>query len=405
MYCTCVAMAQRPSEITEGNARPAFAELNNLASEKLGARILFATDDWFAVAENLLKDSEAEWREGEFTEWGKWMDGWETRRKRKAGHDWCIIKLGVGGQVAGVDVDTSFFTGNYVPRVSVQGATLTQEQEAMIPERRSEMGSEATEREMTEVAKLKSEEWETIIPMTEARPGYRETCHTFLPSCSASARYTHLRLNAYPDGGIARLRVFGCAVPDLTCVRPGQEMDLVALVSGGVCLGYSDAHYGHPRNLISPWPPASMADGWETARRLDRPSILKEGAGGVLQVAGREWAVFKMGLPGHVKEVVVETHFFLGNFPDSCRIDGCFVREGEELPDPASDDPRWLTVLPSKKLGPNRIHQFKDVREVGLVSHIRVTMAPDGGISRVRVIGAAYPSSASSSLGFPRSKF
>jgi len=70
-----------------------FLELNNLASEKLGSKILFATDDWFAIAENLLKDSEPEWREGAFTSFGKWMDGWETRRKRRPGHDWCIVKL------------------------------------------------------------------------------------------------------------------------------------------------------------------------------------------------------------------------------------------------------------------------------------------------------------------------
>ncbi|XP_063846410.1 allantoicase-like [Scylla paramamosain] len=390
-------MALRPSQIATGESRPRFAELNNLASEKLGARILFATDDWFAVAENLLKDSEAEWREGEFTKCGKWMDGWETRRKRKPGHDWCIIKLGVAGEVAGVDVDTSFFTGNYVPRVSLQAATLTKEEENLIPKRKSEMGSEALEKDLVAVARLGSEKWQTIIPITEARPGYRDTCHTFLPSLCASTRYTHLRLNVYPDGGIARLRVFGRALADVSQVSPSKVMDLVSLRNGGVCLAYSDAHYGHPRNLISPWAPVNMADGWETARRLDRPSILKEGADGVLQVAGWEWALFKLGLPGTVKGLEVDTYFFKGNFPDSCRVDGCFVSD-EEVPDPALDGAPWLPILPSQKLKPNAHHDFsKKVRDIGVVSHVRLVMAPDGGISRLKVLGTANPSVCSAS--------
>ncbi|KAG0727467.1 Allantoicase [Chionoecetes opilio] len=355
-------MAQRPSQTAKGEARPKFAELNNLASEKLGARIVFATDDWFAVADNLLQDSEAEWREGEFTECGKWMDGWETRRKRKSGHDWCIIKLGVAGVVEGVDVDTSFFTGNYAPRVSLQGATLTEQGVADDNSRH------------------------------RSPSGYIDTCHTFLPATCATARYTHLRLNIYPDGGIARLRVFGRALSDVNKVSPNEAMDLVSLRQGGVCLGYSDAHYGHPRNLISPWRPLNMADGWETARRLDRPPILTEGANGVLQLLGHEWALFKLGLPGKVDSVEVDTHFFKGNFPDSCRLDGCCVKEGEEVPDAAVDGAPWLPILQSQKLRPDTHHAFgSEVEDAGLVTHVRLVMAPDGGISRLRIMGTVSP--------------
>ncbi|KAK8731582.1 hypothetical protein OTU49_007379, partial [Cherax quadricarinatus] len=152
-------MAQRPVVSTSRDQKPKFAELNNLISEKLGGRVLFTTDDWFAVAENMLKENEAEWKEGEFTECGKWMDGWETRRKRKPGHDWCIIKLGVAGVVAGVDVDTSHFTGNYVPQVSLQAAVLTPAEEALIPERQSVMGNEASDHDLQQVARLHSEQW------------------------------------------------------------------------------------------------------------------------------------------------------------------------------------------------------------------------------------------------------
>ncbi|KAG7173123.1 Allantoicase-like [Homarus americanus] len=363
--------------------KPAYAELNNLISEKLGGRILFATDDWFTVAENLLK--------GEFTEFGKWMDGWETRRKRKPGHDWCIIKLGVAGVVEGVDVDTCHFTGNYVPRVSIQAAVLTPEEEKVIPERKSEMGTEASDQQLKEVEALNSQEWTTIIPRSQAGPGYPSTRHTYLPS-ESNGRYTHLRLNIYPDGGIARLRVFGYAVPDWSLVSPTQMLDLASVESGGVCLEYSDAHYGHPRNLIGPGRGVNMGDGWETARRLDRPPILVADGKGVLEVSGYEWTVLRLGHHGNILKVEVDTHHFKGNYPDSCRIDGCLLKQGQHPTNFGNDDSLWLTILSPQKMRAHDHHFFEaELEKVGPVSHVRVVIAPDGGISRVRIYGNITP--------------
>lgn len=384
-------MAHRQDASGTREKKPKFAELNNLISEKLGGRILFATDDWFAVAENLLKESDPEWREGEFTECGKWMDGWETRRKRIPGHDWCIIKLGVPGIIAGIDADTSFFTGNFVPRVSLQGAVLSPRDEAKIPPRKSEIGTQACEGVLEQVSQLNSQNWPFLVPLTEARPGYEDTCHTYIEA-TVKERWTHVRLNIYPDGGIARLRVFGSATPDWSKVPKGKLIDLAAVENGGVCLEYSDAHYGHPRNLISPGRGVTMADGWETARRLDRPAVLEADARGVLQVPGFEWAVLRLGHPGVVCQVEVDTHHFKGNFPDSCRIDGCLLQEGEDSTvSLGNDEGLWRSILPPQKLKAHARHFYSsEVENVGPISHVRVVMAPDGGISRVRLIGTLF---------------
>lgn len=368
--------------------KPKFAELNNLISEKLGGKVLFATDDWFAVAENLLKESDAEWREDEFTECGKWMDGWETRRKRSPGHDWCIIKLGVPGVIEGIDVDTSFFTGNFVPRISLQAAVLSSKEEAMIPERKSEMGAAACDDVMVRVQQLNSQNWEVIIPMQEPRPGYRDTCHTYFPT-AVKKRWTHIRLNIYPDGGIARLRVFGSATPNWNQCNPNQLIDLAAVSNGGVCLEYSDAHYGHPRNLISPGRGVTMADGWETARRLDRPPILIADRNGVLQVSGCEWTVLRLGHPGRIKYIEIDTHHFKGNFPDSCSIDGALINSRQNVDsDLGMTHSLWKNILPPQKLSAHSRHFFeREIQYQEPVSHVRIVIAPDGGISRVRIFG------------------
>merc|ERR1719347_2580485 len=148
-------MAERPSSMS-GVSEPSWCQLNNLTCATLGTKIIFATDDWFAEAENLLSSEAAVWREG-FTEQGKWMDGWETRRKRIPGHDWCIVKLGLSGTVHGVELDTSFFTGNFTPRASVQGACLSSGP-ALLP-RKEGRGKAASEEEMKAALELKSHQW------------------------------------------------------------------------------------------------------------------------------------------------------------------------------------------------------------------------------------------------------
>ncbi|XP_043222614.1 allantoicase-like isoform X3 [Amphibalanus amphitrite] len=370
---------------------PRFAEMNNLTAGT-ECEILFATDDWFAAAENLTKATEPIFKEGLFSSEGKWMDGWETRRKRIPGHDWCIIKLAMPAVIYGVDFDTAFFTGNYVPRASVQAALLSEEDLARFPPRRSGQGKAATAEELKAVKALKTERWQRITSMCRLRAGYRQTRHNFAPVSDRNV-YNVVRLNAFPDGGIARLNVYGHACPawdhDFTdeplCYR--QLVDLVLAKNGGVCVMHSNAHYGHPRNLIAPGRGVNMGDGWETARRLDRPAILEADHRGVLRVPGEEWAIFRLGHRGTIVNIEVDTCHFKGNFPDAVRVEGCDVERFTE--DTLDTYYNWTPILLPQKLEADKQHYYSgdEVLPHQPVTYVRVTMSPDGGISRLRLHG------------------
>jgi len=378
-------MAERPS-LSSRTSVPAWTELNNLTSSSLGGEVLFSTDDWFAAAEMLLSDEEPQWREG-FTEQGKWMDGWETRRKRIPGHDWCIIKLGLPGIISGVELDTSFFTGNYAPRASVQAAWL--DESPVLEHRPGGAGKAASKDQIAAAEKIESDRWKTIVDMSSLGAGYKDTCHTYF-TVKDQGPFTHIRLNIFPDGGVARLRVYGVCVPSL----PDSEYSLVDLVSasmGGVCIGYSDAHYGHPRNIIKTGRGKDMGDGWETARRLDRPPVLHADDAGILQVPGNEWAAFKLGLAGFVRAVEVDTNHFKGNYPDSVVIEAATIDDQDDkdaLLRENSED-KWKVLLPACKLSAHKQHYFpmEMLAYTDRITHIRVRMFPDGGISRIGILG------------------
>ncbi|CAG9794965.1 unnamed protein product [Diatraea saccharalis] len=360
---------------------PAFTELSEFASISAGGEVAFSTDDFFAPCENMLLDTEPVFIADKFTEFGKWMDGWETRRKRTAGHDWCILKLASKCVIKGLLVDTAYFTGNFAPKYSIQAARLKPEDEALIPARDTKMGSACGRYELDEIERLKSDKWEEIVPVTALRPGYEETRLNFQKVLSDEA-WTHIRVNIYPDGGIARLRVYGEARPEPP--PRDQIVDLVSLLSGGTCQGYSNAHYGHPRNMIKPGKSQCMADGWETARRLDRPEVLEANEDGTLKVPGEEWAIFKLGFPGRIQRICVDTAHFKGNFPDSVKIEGAYLRHADWCPQLKCT---WSNILRPSKLSAHKEHWYDCDSDV--ITHIRVSMAPDGGISRVRTFGYA----------------
>ncbi|XP_005808741.1 probable allantoicase [Xiphophorus maculatus] len=369
-------------------AEPDFLQFNDLACETVGGKVIFATDEWFAPAKNLLKREPPQFIPSAFTEFGKWMDGWETRRKRIPGHDWCIIQLGVAGFIHGLDVDTSFFTGNHSPYVSIQATCLDELPPFTPGEDRT--GMAATGAQIAAVAKLSSEVWPELLGESALQPGYADCCHNYF-RVSTKRRVTHLRLNMYPDGGIARLKVFGIGQRDWSSVPTNQDVDLVALTNGGVCLGYSDAHFGHPRNMIGLGRGANMADGWETARRSDRPKTLKADQRGILQVPGWEWAVFRLGRPGLIGSIEVDTNHFKGNFPDSCRIEACLLTAEDEARciQTRWNSGKWEVLLPPQKLRPHHRHQYSKAELMlnGPVSHVRLIIAPDGGVSRLRLWG------------------
>ena len=326
-----------------------FTELIDLASEKLGGVVLVANDDFFAPKENLLKASEPVFIEGKYTDRGKWMDGWESRRRRTPGFDWCLIRLGLPGIIRGVVVDTSFFRGNYPEHCSIDGAVFTG-----LP----------TEQDLLDEAVA----W---IPLLPQSPLAGDTRNPF--PIEYGERITHLRFRIFPDGGVARLRVYGEVVPDWERLkRAGGHVDLAAAENGALVLSCSDMFFGHRHNLIMPGRAADMSDGWETKRRRG---------------PGYDWVIIKLARPGEIRAVEVDTSHFKGNFPESCSLEACFA-EGAG-PENLSDlSVVWTNVLARTKLQAHTRHLFSDeLLQAGTVTHLRFNIFPDGGVSRLRVFG------------------
>ncbi|XP_053670116.1 allantoicase-like [Anopheles nili] len=383
----------------EKEIQPAFTELCEVASIGSNGSILFATDDFFAPAEGMLKDSDPVFRADLYTPYGKWMDGWETRRKRIAGHDWCLVELGAPAQIAGFVIDTAFFTGNYPPQLSISAGTLDDTAKEMllaaIPRKSGIDGEESigkgcTQEELDMVNQLGTDRWENLLPIRQCRvdlkPGYEQTRrHYFsVPASEQSRVVRHLRVNLFPDGGIARLRVHGTIKLNMSDdLNAQQTIDVVAKQNGGLCTGYSNAHYGHPKNLIKATEAANMGFGWETARRLDRPHELKlDEDNGFLMSQGSEWATFKLaGGMCTIERLCIDTKHFKGNFPDCVWADYTL--------DPCADSENWQPLLRRKKLGPDQMHVFEgeDLKQGVQASKVRITIAPDGGIARLRIFG------------------
>jgi allantoicase len=325
-----------------------FTELIDLASERLGGAVLFANDEFFAPKENLLKPQAPIFIEGKYTDLGKWMDGWESRRRRTPGFDWCIIRLGLPGVIHGVIVDTSHFKGNYPEQCSLEACTID--------------GLPTTEQLTAESAP-----WTEILPNTNLNG---DSLNPF--EIVGDSRWTHLRFKIFPDGGVARLRVFGEVVPDWNRLKQiGGEIDLAAVENGGIVLSCSDMFFGHRHNLIMPGQAANMSDGWETKRRRG---------------PGHDWTIIKLGATGQIKRLEVDTSYFKGNFPESCSLESCHAVDLslETLQDPEFV---WKPVLARTKLQAHTRHLFDEVMETGLVSHVRFNIFPDGGVSRLRVYG------------------
>ena len=325
-----------------------FTVLVDLASERLGGAVLFANDEFFAPKENLLKPSVPVFIEGKYTDLGKWMDGWETRRRRTPGFDWCIIRIGLPGVISGVVVDTSHFKGNYPESCSLEATAI--------------QGLPTTEQLMTD-----SVQWTEILPQSNLNG---DSLNPF--SVQNDRRWTHLRFKIFPDGGVARLRIYGEVKPDWDrLARLGGQLDLAAVENGGLVLSCSDMFFGHRHNLIMPGRALNMSDGWETKRRRG---------------PGYDWTIIRLGKPGHLRSLEVDTSWFKGNFPESCSLESCQAPnvELETLQDPQF---AWKPVLARTKLQPHTRHLFDQVMEAGTASHVRFNIFPDGGVSRLRVYG------------------
>ena len=333
------------------HSTPDFTALADLASARLGGRAIATSDDFFAPKSNLVKPDPAVFIPGKFTARGKWMDGWESRRRRTPGYDWCVVRLGVCGVVRGIDVDTSFFTGNYPSHCSIDAL--------------------ATKGTVTPALAAKEGTPWTVLLSNVPLTGNSHNYFPIAPDQAAAQPWTHLRLNIFPEGGVARLRAYGDAFVDWATSRRAKALhDLASITTGGLVLGASDMHFGGKDNMIMPGRAKNMGDGWETRRRRG---------------PGHDWAIVRLGAAGVVSRVEIDTNHFKGNYPDSASIDACFA------PGASLDELRqapWVELLGQTQLKAHHRHFFtRELNKMGAVSHVRLNIFPDGGVSRFRVHG------------------
>ena len=317
--------------------------LIDLALESNGGRTLLASDDFFAPKENLLKPGRGVFIEDKYTDHGKWMDGWESRRKRTEGNDWCILRLGKPGIISEVDIDTHHFVGNFPSHASIEACTM--------PEYSG----------LDEL--IETGEWIEILPKVELKGNSQNNF-----GISSDQTFTHLRLHIYPDGGVARFRVYGN--PDKSNKNENKLINFALADNGGEMISCSDMHFSHMENLIKPSTGIDMSDGWETKRRRG---------------PGYDWSILKLGSPCNIERVIVDTLHFKGNFPDSCSVEGC--NESDKTNDLFIDDNmEWMELLPNSKLAGNQENVFI-LNQHSPITHIRFNIFPDGGVSRLRILG------------------
>ncbi len=330
----------------------AFKQWVELSSDALGAFVVFATDDYFAPKENLLKPAAPVFLPHEFTDKGKWMDGWETQRRREPdGYDVAIIRLGAPGRVRAAVVDTTHFKGNAPQRVSLEG--IDARYDATAAELRDAKG------------------WFELVPLSEPKPDFPNAFELGAPS----ARVTHVRLTNHPDGGVARLRIYGDVEADDRTFWSAGSVDLGALENGGTIAAMSDEFFGPPSNMLLPGRGVNMGDGWETKRR---------------RTPGSDWAVVKLARRGVIERVELDTHFFKGNAPQATvfeAIDATGMTAAEleaRLGSPAG----WNVLLDRTPLVQHRRHQLEPSRPM-VATHVRVHILPHGGVNRLRLYGHA----------------
>lgn len=314
----------------------------NLAEQRLGARPIYCTDDFFAECSRMLEPQAPVFIDGKFDDNGKWMDGWETRRRRDGGNDHAIVQLGLAGIIKGIDVDTTHFTGNYPPAASLDACHSEGDPDA-----------ETT--------------WVNLVPSVSLNGNSH---HYF--EISEGQSFTHVRLNIYPDGGIARLRIYGQVQCDWAQKDRDRVYDLAASENGGRAIAWNDAHFGSAANLLAPGRGVNMGDGWETRRRRE---------------PGNDWCIIELGHAGIIEQAIVDTAHFKGNYPDRCSLQAALI-EGGTVDSIITQSMFWPDLLPASKLEMDNIHEFAEtIQAIGPVSHVRLNLFPDGGVSRLRLFG------------------
>lgn len=325
-----------------------WANLINVASESVGTKSIFVSDDFFAPVSRMLQDSAPVFIEDKYDDNGKWMDGWESRRRRDGKNDYCILKLGAKSIISGFDVDTSHFTGNFAPAVYIMGANLNIEDDEII-----QRDEDIKWIDLSKVHTLEKDS-QNIIHAIEKK------------------EVTHLKISILPDGGIARFRAYGQISFD-DCLYEKNDINVLSINTGARVIKANNEHFGFLRNILFDHKPKGMMDGWETRRRRE---------------PGNDWGLIELSRPAIIDNIIVDTSFFKGNFPASISICSDYI---EKTTDEAvvSQSMFWDHLMDKKKLKMNALHNFsnKELEHNNKITHIRVNIFPDGGIARLKLIG------------------
>ncbi len=314
--------------------------LIDLAQPRLGTKIIYKTDDFFASANRIISPTIPVFKDGVFDKHGKWMDGWESRRKRTTGHDYIILKLGKPGKISKINVDTSHFNGNQPAMVSVEGAYSN----------------------LDKISKLK---WTSILSKKKTKA---DSHHFF--SVKNKKIFTHVKFNIFPDGGVARLRLYGSI--EKSQKNRNKKMNLASLLDGASIIACNNEHFGKAENILAPGKAKNMGDGWETRRRRDK---------------GNDWLILNSIDGNSIDKIEISTHHFKGNFPSHCSLQAAYLptRSPKQV---VNSSKKWKYLLKSSKLSANKTHKFKNhIMKNKKINHIKINIFPDGGISRFRIFG------------------
>ncbi len=314
--------------------------LIDLAQPRLGTKVIFKTDDFFAPANRIISPLEPIFKEGIFDKNGKWMDGWETRRKRTHGHDFIILKLGKPGIIKKIDVNTSYFNGNQPSMVSIEGAYSNSN-------------------------KIKRLRWISIL----SKKKVKANSHHFF-SVKNNKVFTHIKFNIFPDGGVARLRLYGTIAKSNKLKN--KKINLASLLDGASVIACNNEHFGKAENVLAPGKAKNMGDGWETRRRRGK---------------GNDWLIINSIDGNFIDKIEISTHHFKGNYPSYCSLQATYLpsKNSKQI---VNSSNKWKYLLKNTKLSANKTHKFTNsLMKKEKINYIKINIFPDGGISRFRIFG------------------
>ena len=316
--------------------------LIDLAQPRLGSKIIFKTDDFFASATRIIDPLPPVFKEGLFDKNGKWMDGWESRRKRTLGHDYLIIKLGKAGSIKKVNIDTSHFNGNQPSMVSLEGC-------------------------YSKSNIIKNFKWKNLIGKKKTKAN----SHHIFGSSSKSV-FTHIKLNIFPDGGVARLRLYGNISKENNNFR-NKKINLASLLGGASVIACNNEHFGKAENILAPGKAKNMGDGWETRRRRNK---------------GFDWLILNSIKGEKINKIEISTHHFKGNYPSHCSLQAAYIPNKKSFSAIVKSSNKWKFLLNKKNLYANKTHIFRNkLMKNNKINFIKINIFPDGGISRFKIFG------------------